>query len=518
QIVDSPMAAQMPGPMTSPPMAQQMGPPSTIPSTIPGQGPVLPPNLGVIGHPTHPARLPFSYPVAPPGSIPGPLPPGPISATMNIPLHGMAEPGRPSSPGMIGRPSVRDATSTALVQPISYGNGGAMVPQRDRSSPLVRRLKMVVGGAALAAAAAAITIAAIKLAGGGSPASPASASSPPVATKPTVEPIAPAPAPTAPKPAPAKPAVASKPTPAKPAPAPVVVAAAAPSAPAPAPTAPKPAPVVAAVAQPPDPDPEPSRSQPRHTDAARKPDRPDRGDHGDRPDRGDRGDRPDHADRPVEHTADRHAAVAASATARTTDDPPKAERRHTGKSIQDVKADASAQYRSKNFAGAASTIQGALAGFSGADAQELKGLAAIYSQLGKAYNVGMAPGTRATEAYVALNHAVEFDRSLGGAYTAEIKEHLESAATRAASSYMAAKDYESAFQAVRTAERLGSTSSNNKVVRGLLEGIANDLYRDAAASKDSDPDGAKRKARQVLNIVDTTSPLHDKAAKLSASL
>jgi hypothetical protein len=222
---------------------------------------------------------------------------------------------------------------------------------------------------------------------------------------------------------------------------------------------------------------------------------------------------------PVEPRRPEHhvAVVAAAAVAPPRDDPPPRPH-HTGKSLQDVKNDASALYRAKNFAGASSLLQSSLTNFAAGDAQDLKSLAAIYAQLGKAYNVGMAPGTKATEAFTSLRHAVDFDRSLGGAFSAELKDHLVNAATRAASSYMAAKDYEAAFQAVRVAESLGSTSSNNKVVRSMLESIANDLYRDAAASRDSDPEGAKRKARQVLGIVDPSNPLHDKAQRLSASL
>jgi pSer/pThr/pTyr-binding forkhead associated (FHA) protein/outer membrane biosynthesis protein TonB len=461
-----PMAAQLPGQaLPLPQMASR--PPAAFSdaptSTIPGQGPPLPPpHLAALGHPVHPTRMPFSYPVAPPG---------PLSGTMNIPLHGMLDPSRSPAPNLAGRPGVRDATSTALVQPISYASNGTgpAAAIQDRPSPVVRRLKMAIGGAALAAAAAAITIAVIKLAGGDSHAVEAEvamqAPPPPalvVKPTPTVEPIQPTPTP-----------------------APVVKAAPPPPVIKPAPP---PAPTQVAAK-------EPAPSPP--TPAVKKPP-----------------ERPVERPAPIERPPERR--VVAAVAAPHTDEPPRP--RHTGKALQDIKNEASALYRNKNFAGASSLLQSSLANFTGGDAQDLKSLAAIYSQLGKAYNVGMAPGTKATEAYTALRHALDFDRSLGGAFSAELKEHLVAAATRAASSFMAAKDYESAFQAVRVAESLGSTSSNNKIVRSMLEGIANDLYRDAAQSKDSDPEGAKRKARQVLGIIDPSNPLHDKAQRLSASL
>ena len=442
-----PLSAQLPS--ATLPMPQMVNRPlvdvPAPPSTIPGQGPPLPPHLGQLAHPVHPTRMPFSYPVAPPG---------PLSGTMNIPLHGMVDPARP-----------RDPTSTALVQPISYGsNGTGPAPAlAEPASPTVRRLKMVIGGTALAAAAAAITIAVIKLVGG-EPRAPepevaAVQAPPPVVVAvakptPTVEPIQPAPPPPVVVKAPPPPVVVKAPPPpvvVKAPPPPVQVAKPAPPPPAPPPVVKKPDVEVAKRAPAPPPAPPP----------------------------------------PVEHP------------------------HHVGKSLQDVKNDASALYRAKNFAGASSLLQTAVANFSGGDAQDLKSLSSIYAQLGKAYNIGMAPGTKATEAFTSLRHAVDFDHSLGGAFSGELKEHLVTAATRAASSFMAAKDYESAFQAVRVAESLGSTSSNNKVVRSMLEGIAGDLIRDAAQAKDSDPDGAKKKARQAMAIVDPSSPLHDKAQRLS---
>jgi hypothetical protein len=51
-------------------------------------------------------------------------------------------------------------------------------------------------------------------------------------------------------------------------------------------------------------------------------------------------------------------------------------------------------------------------------------------------------------------------------------------------------------------------------VRTLLEDTASDLYRTAQGELSSDPEGAKKKLRQILGMVDTRNPLYAKAQKL----
>jgi hypothetical protein len=87
-------------------------------------------------------------------------------------------------------------------------------------------------------------------------------------------------------------------------------------------------------------------------------------------------------------------------------------------------------------------------------------------------------------------------------------------ATRAAVSYMASKEYEAAFQAVRTSESLGSSSSSNKAVRDRLEAFAAELFRAAQSELASDPESAKKKLRQILGMVDPKHPLYSKSQKL----
>lgn len=138
----------------------------------------------------------------------------------------------------------------------------------------------------------------------------------------------------------------------------------------------------------------------------------------------------------------------------------------------------------------------------------------MYSQLGKAYAIGMAPGTKPIDALGALRRAISYDREVGSSHIGELQERLGSVAPRAAASYMAAKEYESAFQAVRQAEAVGSKSTSNQTVRSVLEAIASDLLRAAQSDLTSDPEGAKKRLHQVLGMVDAKNPLYVRAQKL----
>ncbi|HET7501112.1 MAG TPA: FHA domain-containing protein [Kofleriaceae bacterium] len=234
-----------------------------------------------------------------------------------------------------------------------------------------------------------------------------------------------------------------------------------------------------------------------------------------------RNDRKQAGKRPEKKPETRHPSARSESVRADSERTEKAEvaaarndKRRGGRSMLDVKNDATALYHARNFGGAATLVTSSLSSFSGDDAQELKNLAAIYSQLGKAYAVGMAPATKPTDAFVALRRAVNFDHDVGGAFTAELQERLIATAPRAAGSYMAAKEFESAFQAVRVSENLGSTSPSNKTIRGMLEGIASDLLRAAQGEMASDPESAKKKLRQILSIVDSKHPIFIKAQKL----
>jgi pimeloyl-CoA synthetase len=68
--------------------------------------------------------------------------------------------------------------------------------------------------------------------------------------------------------------------------------------------------------------------------------------------------------------------------------------------------------------------------------------------------------------------------------------------------------------AVRTAEGNGISNGDTKLVRDKLEQAAKDLYDQAAAEINSNPDAAKQKLRQIKGMVDGKSPTLQKANQL----
>jgi hypothetical protein len=80
--------------------------------------------------------------------------------------------------------------------------------------------------------------------------------------------------------------------------------------------------------------------------------------------------------------------------------------------------------------------------------------------------------------------------------------------------YMATKEYEAAFQAVRESDALGSQSPSNKTVREKLDSVAADLLRAAQSEMASDVEAAKQKLRQILNMVEPKNPVYGKASRL----
>lgn len=490
----SPISAQLGHPPHNTALGVVPSPPR-IPSTLPGQG----------------------MPQLPRGRVPYPYGDERVGQSPMRTSRGMM--------AMLGQPP-RDATSTALVPPITYSGQRAIAipPRAQRPRPLLTpQMRSVAIAVGVVAVAASITLAIIKssdtelppVRGAGKSASSA-----------------------APKPAPVKPPAAAPSQPAASAPSPASSAPAAATQTAAAPATPpvirteSPAsseyPKVAVATPPPipparitlptdgvsdqaddDPDTAPSRAIPpaRITEPAEPtepapPPPPARS----APTRS----------APVTRTPPRRVPERVEKRAKPEPEAPAPKKR--GRVMQEAKSEADALYRKKDFAGAATVVANAAATLSGADAADLKSIAAVYKQLGQLFNVGMAPGTKATDAFGALNRAVTYDRDLGGAFTAEIQKRLVSVAARAASSFMASKEYDSAFRAVKTAEDLGSTSPTNKAVRDSLEAAANDLYRAASRDAANDITEAKRKLRQIQGMVDSKTAVYAKATKLLNSL
>jgi pSer/pThr/pTyr-binding forkhead associated (FHA) protein len=455
-------------------------------TTLPGSGPASP----------APPRRAFSYP-----------------GTLSSPSQPQPRP-RPSA----STQAVRDPTSTAQVQPITYAGGAALAPQprgpqRLQISPRTRL--------ALIAAAAVLIVAVVTLA---------------IISSTRSTPVAPPPAPRAetpppPRPAPIVEAIHEPPT-SNAIAAPFGSAAVVPrQAPAPVPplptTAPqssklaivveplhetKPPPVKPPVVAPPVVAPPvversavvrprveatPPRIEIRKPAPKRVPDR-----------------KPE-----PKKPAPSKMEIAPILDSDKPDVMPTKNGKRASRTPQDVKSEAMALYKAKNFNGASAVVTAALPAYAGGDAQDLRTIASVYTQLGKSYNFGMAPGTKATDAYIALLRARSFDRDLGGSYIPEIEKRLATVSARAALSFMAAKEYESAAQAVKVASDLGTeTAATTKSVREALEGVAGELVRAAQAELTSNPDAAKKKLRQVQGIVDARHPAAIKATKLLSGL
>ncbi|HEX7702907.1 MAG TPA: hypothetical protein VF403_19350, partial [Kofleriaceae bacterium] len=132
--------------------------------------------------------------------------------------------------------------------------------------------------------------------------------------------------------------------------------------------------------------------------------------------------------------------------------------------------------------------------------------------LAHAYNTGMAPATKATEAFDNLVQANNFDSQLGGHWESDITTRLQTVAPKAAMSFVATKNYDKAHTAVQKAEQLGAGSDQNvKLVKQKLESEAAAIYAQAVKDFDSNPSAAKEKFRQVKSMLDSKSPTFQKA-------
>ena len=100
--------------------------------------------------------------------------------------------------------------------------------------------------------------------------------------------------------------------------------------------------------------------------------------------------------------------------------------------LNGYKSRADELYKAKNFAGASAALKAGSTNVGEEDAKELRNLAAIYSQFGKAYALGMAPGTAPKDALEQLKKAKNLDGSAGGAYTGEIEGRIGQVAPKAA--------------------------------------------------------------------------------------
>ncbi len=410
-----------------------------------------------------------------PMTIPGQ---GPPVAPSQLPAHyGYPQQSSQGPVIVAGTQMPRDATSTALVPPTPYNGVPLLVPQPAYAVlQLARRTKMILAGAGLTLFAAIATVAIIKGASGGGPAAGATPGDAllepmkPETPGKTIQPIQPI---ELPKQAPPK----AEPPKVDP-PAPIAKV--------------DPPKVELPKKDPPKVDPprvDPSKKDPSKKDPPKKD--------------------PPKVDPPK--------PIAKSDPPTKKDPPPKRDPapKRVGMDTSGVKSKAEQQFKSKRFSEAAATLRAAANGADPGDATDLRSEAGAYDLFGRAYNLGMAPATTAKDAYIALKKAKHFDAD--GVFSSEIQAKLAQVAPRAAGSFMAAKNYSEAKEAVATAEAAGGSNSTTQSVRSALEQTAGALYKEAMSELSADPSGAKAKLKQVQQMVDSKSTWYQKAAKALAS-
>jgi len=463
-------------PMAQPPMAlhqQPQGTPGPVPATTLPMPQMRQPMASGPAAPTLLAAEPLHLAAMMPTTIPGQGMGGQPQQIHPMYANGYPQATEIPPHSIHAQMQRRGDLSTAHVQPVAYG----MVAQPQRTTiPLSKRTKYIALLGALTVAATIVTV--IVLRGGEKKhhvaqkaAEPTPAVPPTTVDTKTVTPL-PTPPPPAPPPAPPKQdppkQVAQQVTqPAPPTPAP-------PKQDPPKQDPPKQDPPKQ-IAQMDPPKQEPKRVETTHT--VKQPDPPKR--------------EPKHEE--PKHEEPKRVAVAPPPT------PPD----------QTEKIDS--LYRDKKFSEAASiATASARANPDPDESSALKLKAQRLKALAVAYNSGMAPAAKATDAFDQLVAATTYDQNLGGRFESEISQRLAAVAPKAAMSFAGAHNYEKAHIAVLKAETLGAGGDKNvQLVKTKLEGAAQALYQDAI--NDPDPKSSKDKLRQVKAMVDSKSPWFQKA-------
>ncbi|MBV8757110.1 MAG: FHA domain-containing protein [Deltaproteobacteria bacterium] len=199
-------------------------------------------------------------------------------------------------------------------------------------------------------------------------------------------------------------------------------------------------------------------------------------------------------------------------------DPPKkdpAPKRVATVDTGEARTKADGLYRAKRFSEAAATLASAAKTADDSEAKELRHIADLYVKVGRGLSSGTAPAAPPTEAFPTLRQTENFDRAAGGAFTSDIDAALKKVAPKAASAFLADKNYEQARLAVIEADKQGA---NTTIFKQALERAAADMYNQAAKEASSDAASAKDKCQRILNFADSKSPWYQKAARLKATL
>ena len=186
--------------------------------------------------------------------------------------------------------------------------------------------------------------------------------------------------------------------------------------------------------------------------------------------------------------------------------------------LESARSKADEAYRAKRFSDAANIMAAAARGASDDEAKKARHRAELYSNFGRAYNTGTAPGMKPVEAFAKLQEAIGYDNALSRAFDGELNQKLAQVAPRAAMQFFAQKDYRDAHLAVIKAEAFGGSNETTKLVRSSLEDKAGSLYSQASKEASSNADDARTKCRTILDMVEASSTYGQKAKKLLSQL
>jgi pSer/pThr/pTyr-binding forkhead associated (FHA) protein len=175
-------------------------------------------------------------------------------------------------------------------------------------------------------------------------------------------------------------------------------------------------------------------------------------------------------------------------------------------------------YHAKRFTEASNVLASAAKSADDSEAKDLRHLADLYVRVGRGLSAGTAPAAKPEDAFTTLRSAENFDRAAGGAFQSDFEGALAKVAPKAATAYMADKNYEQARTAVLEAEKLGAGTTGTTMVKQALERAAQDLYNQASKDASSDPASAKEKCQRIINFADSKGQWYQKAARLKATL
>lgn len=193
-------------------------------------------------------------------------------------------------------------------------------------------------------------------------------------------------------------------------------------------------------------------------------------------------------------------------------DPPKVNKGKTSA----IKAAARGLYKRERYADAADKLENAADDFDGDEADELFALADKYRQIGKLLN--NVKSSNPTSGLSALKKALAKDRSVGGSLSKLIRLRIGEIAPKAASAYMAKKNYSKAKSAADDAKRENAGAAVARIFTSLERKAATNIKKAKRAQKSGDRDEAKGLLQEAIKMAPKGSEPGNEARDLLRKL